>query len=134
MRNLLELFKKEEANARDLLDEKNILSQRIVVLREDIDNQKSKEGELKQEKIEVKNIEDENRYLQSQIEDTNKNYYKFIEKFSNDSDYFQSKIFDLNSKLIHETNSKESLIKDKDILDKSLYKFNSENVHHNRTL
>lgn len=83
---------------------------------------------------EILSIENENKFLQNQLEETNKNYYNIIEKLSQNSDYFSNKVFEINSKLYNENNSKESHLKDKDLLNKSLYKYNSENVHHNRTL
>lgn len=84
--------------------------------------------------LEIINIENENKYLQNMIEQSNTNYFDILEKTSQNSDYYNKKIFELNSKLINEQNTKESLLKDKEIIGKSLYKFNSENVHHQRTI
>jgi hypothetical protein len=83
---------------------------------------------------EINNIENENTFITGEIDSSNKNYYGLAEKFSQDSDYYSNRIFELNSKLINENHTKESLLKDKDILGKQLYKFNSENVHFQRTL
>lgn len=92
------------------------------------------ENHINDLKKEISEIESENNFIQNQIEDTNKNYFGFLEKISNDRDFYQTKIFDLNTKLINENNSKESLTKRKEIIGKSLYKFNSENIHRQRTI
>jgi hypothetical protein len=84
--------------------------------------------------LEIINIENENKYLQNMIEQSNSNYFEILEKTSQNSDFYNKKIFEFNSKLINEQNTKESLLKDKEIIGKSLYKFNSENVHHLRTM
>jgi hypothetical protein len=83
---------------------------------------------------EIYQMDQENKFLSSQIDDTNKNYYDIIEKLSQNSEFYQNKIFDFNSKLINENNNKESQLKDKEIYSKMLYRFNSENVHHTRTI
>jgi hypothetical protein len=83
---------------------------------------------------ELNSIENENKYLQAQLEETNANYYDMMERINQNSDFYNKKIFELNSKLINEVNSKESHLKDKEILGKSLYKFSSENTHYTRTL
>lgn len=83
---------------------------------------------------EVQNIDSENKYFALEIENTNKNYYEIMEKISQNTDFYTNKTGEINAKLINENNSKESLMKDKEILGKSVYRFTSENVHHNRTL
>lgn len=83
---------------------------------------------------ELNNIENENKYLQAQLEETNANYYDMLERTNQNSDFYNKKIFELNSKLINEINSKESHLRDKEIISKSLYKFTSENTHFTRTL
>ena len=83
---------------------------------------------------EITSIDNENKYLQSAIEETNTNYFDILEKTSQNADFYNKKIFELNAKLINELNSKDSHIKDKDINGKTLYKFNSENIHHTRTI
>jgi hypothetical protein len=82
----------------------------------------------------IYNIENENKYLVSEVDHINKNYYDFAEKYAHDSDFYSSKIFEINAKVINETNTKDSHLRDKDFYSKQMYKFNSENVHHNRTL
>ena len=83
---------------------------------------------------ELNSIENENKFLQNQIEETNRNYYDMMEKTSQNSDYYNKKIFELNSRLLNELNSKDSHLKDKEALGKSLYKFSSDNMHYTRTL
>ena len=44
---------------------------------------------------EIYNIENENKFLHNQIEESNKNYFEFLEKLSQNSDYYSNKIFDV---------------------------------------
>ena len=55
MNSLLQKYKKEEQNAKELLEEKNSISQRIAQIYEDIENQLIKEKDAKMELVDVKN-------------------------------------------------------------------------------
>jgi len=55
MNYLLEKYKDEEAKARDFLENKNELHQKIMALTEDINNQQEKLKELKITKVDLKN-------------------------------------------------------------------------------
>jgi hypothetical protein len=83
---------------------------------------------------EINNIENENRYIAGEIEESNRNYYSFAEKYSNNSEYYSNKIFEINSKLINEENTKESHLANKQILNNSLTKFTSANFTLNRKI
>ena len=82
----------------------------------------------------INNTEAENQNLQMQIEQTNKSYYDLIQKLSQSNSDYTTKIFDINGKLFNEINTLESLNTDKTKLSKDLFRFTSENVHHNRTI
>jgi len=80
------------------------------------------------------NINNENKFLQNQIDEINNNYYDIIQKTSSNTDFYSNKIFDLNSRLTNENNTKNILLKEKEIRSKNLHKLNSDNVHYLRTL
>lgn len=82
----------------------------------------------------INNTDNENQNLQMQIERTNKSYYDIIQHYSQSNADFGGKIFDINGKLFNEINTLTSLNNDKNKLSKELFKFTSENVHHNRTI
>ena len=82
----------------------------------------------------INNTDNENQNLQLQIERTNKSYYDIIQHYSQSNSDFGGKIFDINGKLFNEINTITSLNDDKNKLSKDLFKFTSENVHHNRTI
>ena len=68
------------------------------------------------------------------IDRTNKSYYDIIQHYSQSNSDFGGKIFDINGKLFNEINTLTTLNDDKNKLSKDLFKFTSENVHHNRTI
>ena len=82
----------------------------------------------------INNTDNENQNLQLQIERTNKSYYDIIQHYSQSNSDFGGKIFDINGKLFNEINTLTSLNDDKNKLSKDMFKFTSENVHHNRTI
>lgn len=82
----------------------------------------------------ISKTEQENKILQSQIEQTNKSYYELIENISASSALNQSHLFDINGRLFNEINSITSFTADKELNEKGLYRFTSENVHHDRTI
>ena len=82
----------------------------------------------------INNTDNENQNLQLQIERTNKSYYDIIQHYSQSNSDFGGKIFDINGKLFNEINTLTTLNDDKNKLSKDLFKFTSENVHHNRTI
>ena len=82
----------------------------------------------------IANTENENQNLQLQIEQTNKNYYDLIQQTAQANKDLGGKIYDINGKLFNEMNTLTTLNIDKTKLGKDLFKFTSENVHHNRTI
>jgi len=82
----------------------------------------------------VKGFEKENEFLNLEIDNTNKNYYEFLEKHGRTNDFFKEKIIELTEKVINENNTKELNLKEKDELAKIMYKLTSENLHFSRTI
>jgi hypothetical protein len=72
--------------------------------------------------------------INGEIESTDANYKAIIEKISENGKFYRDKTYSTSSKLINENHSKESHLKDKEILMKLYNRFNSENVHFSRTL
>ena len=109
---LLNKYKEEEATARNLLEEKNALMQKISNIKEDIDNQTDAEGKTKAEIIEVKNninqltelINDNTAQLEvlqtenQKLNEENEKYEKDIKELRIKIDELQQKI-ELNSML-----------------------------------
>ena len=109
---LLNKYKEEEATARNLLEEKNALMQKISNIKEDIDNQTDTEGKTKAEIIEVKNninqlnelINDNTAQLEvlqtenNKLNEENEKYEKDIKDLRIKIDELQQKI-ELNSML-----------------------------------
>ena len=105
-------YKEEEATARNLLEEKNALMQKISNIKEDIDNQTDAEGKTKAEIIEVKNninqltelINDNTAQLEvlqtenQKLNEENEKYEKDIKELRIKIDELQQKI-ELNSML-----------------------------------
>ena len=57
-----------------------------------------------------------------------------MDRISKATEYFDTRINEVNKKLTNDLNTIESVTADKEILTKKLYSLTSENVHHNRTL
>lgn len=83
---------------------------------------------------EIQNIENENKYLQQEIDNSNKNYYDLSEKLTSNTEYYKTKIFELNAKVINENNLKTTIMKEKENIDKQISKYTSDNLHANRVL
>lgn len=109
---LLNKYKEEETIARNLLEEKNALMQKISSVKEDIDNQNDVEVKTKGEIIEVKDninqlneiINDNNAHLEVLVDENkktseeNEKYEKDIKDLRVKNDEIQQKI-ELNSML-----------------------------------
>ena len=85
-------------------------------------------------KKEIERIEKDNQNLQAQIEGSNKNYYDLIQNLALANDDYGGQIYDLNQKYFNENNTFNIDLGDKNELDKDIFKFTSENLHHSRTL
>ena len=114
---LLNKYKEEETIARNLLEEKNALMQKISSVKEDIDNQNDVEVKTKGEIIEVKDninqlneiINDNNAHLEVLV-DENKKMSEENEKYEKDIKDSRVKIDEIQQKI--ELNS---MLKDIDI-------------------
>ena len=114
---LLNKYKEEETIARNLLEEKNALMQKISSVKEDIDNQNDVEVKTKGEIIEVKDninqlneiINDNNAHLEVLV-DENKKMSEENEKYEKDIKDLRVKIDEIQQKI--ELNS---MLKDIDI-------------------
>lgn len=114
---LLNKYKEEETIARNLLEEKNALMQKISSVKEDIDNQNDVEVKTKGEIIEVKDninqlneiINDNNAHLEVLV-DENKKTSEENEKYEKDIKDLRVKIDEIQQKI--ELNS---MLKDIDI-------------------
>ena len=114
---LLNRYKEEETIARNLLEEKNALMQKISSVKEDIDNQNDVEVKTKGEIIEVKDninqlneiINDNNAHLEVLV-DENKKMSEENEKYEKDIKDLRVKIDEIQQKI--ELNS---MLKDIDI-------------------
>ena len=82
----------------------------------------------------IDNTNKENDYLQNQIEQTNKNYYDLLQKMSKTETDLNNSIFDTKQKLYTTINTLVHLNNDKETLNKDLYKFEQENIQHNRVI
>ena len=117
MGSLLNKYKQEETIARNLLEEKNALMQKISSVKEDIDNQNDVEVKTKGEIIEVKDninqlndiINDNNAHLEVLV-DENKKMSEENEKYEKDIKDLRVKIDEIQQKI--ELNS---MLKDIDI-------------------
>jgi hypothetical protein len=72
--------------------------------------------------------------VNGEIETTDANYKAIVDKIAENGLFYRDKTYNTSSKLINENNSKESHLKDKEILMKMYNRFNAENIHYNRTL
>ena len=82
----------------------------------------------------IDNTNKENDNLNNQIEQTNKNYHDLLDKLSQSETELNQAIFDTKQKLYTTENSLVHLKDEKDALDKSLYRFEQENIQHNRII
>ncbi|MCQ2819685.1 MAG: hypothetical protein MJ252_20665 [archaeon] len=85
-------------------------------------------------KKDIERVEKENQNLQMQIDGSNKNYCDLIQNYALANEDYGSQIYDLNQKLFNENNTYDIDMGDKRELDNDLFKFNSENLHHTRTI
>jgi len=82
----------------------------------------------------IDNTIKENESLNNQIDQTNKNYFDLIQKLSQSELDLNKEIFDTKQKLYTTTNSLIHLNDDKNSLNKSIYRFEQENIQHNRLI
>ena len=82
----------------------------------------------------IDNTNKENENLHEQIEQTNKNYFDLLQKLAETETNLNNEIFDTKQKLYTTVNSLVHLNDDKDALGKNLYRFEQENIQHNRLI
>ena len=82
----------------------------------------------------IDNTTQENENLNNQIEQTNKNYFDLLQKLAQTEEDMNNMIFDTKQKLYTTVNSLSNLNDDKNTLDKSIYRFEQENIQHNRVI
>ena len=82
----------------------------------------------------IDNTDKENENLNSQIEQTNKNYFDLLQKLSQTESGLNNEIFETKQKLYTTINSLVHLNDEKDSLGKNLYRFEQENIQHNRLI
>ena len=82
----------------------------------------------------IDNTNKENENLHNQIEQTNKNYFDLLQKLAQTETDLNNQIFDTKQKLYTTTNSLVHLNDEKDALGKNLYRFEQENIQHNRLI
>ena len=82
----------------------------------------------------IDNTNKENDYLNNQIEQTNKNYFDLLQRLSQTEQELNNEIFNTKQKLYTTVNTLVHLNGDKDSLNKSLYRFEQENIQHNRII
>ena len=82
----------------------------------------------------IDNTIKENEYLNNQIEQTNKNYFDLLQRLSQTEQDLNNEIFQTKQKLYTTVNSLVHLNDDKDNLNKNLYRFEQENIQHNRLI
>ena len=80
----------------------------------------------------IDNTNKENENLHNQIEETNKNYFDLLQKLAKTEENLNNEIFDTKQKLYTTVNSLVHLNDEKDALAKNLYRFEQENIQHNR--
>lgn len=72
--------------------------------------------------------------MNNDIENTNKNYHDLLEKIALTEEEMNNVIFDTKQKLYTTVNTLTNLNDEKNNLDKSLYRFEQENIQHNRVI
>ena len=82
----------------------------------------------------IDNTNKENDNLNNQIEQTNKNYFDLLERLNQTEASLNQAIFDTKQKLYTTENSLIHLKGDNDSLNKNLYRFEQENIQHNRII
>ena len=82
----------------------------------------------------IDNTNKENENLHNQIEQTNKNYFDLLQKLANTEKDLNQQIFDTKQKLYTTVNSLVHLNDEKEALGKNLYRFEQENIQHNRLI
>ena len=82
----------------------------------------------------IDNTKKENENLNNQIEQTNKNYFDLLERLNQTEASLNQAIFDTKQKLYTTENSLIHLKGDNDSLNKNLYRFEQENIQHNRII
>ena len=82
----------------------------------------------------IDNTKKENENLNNQIEQTNKNYFDLLERLNQTEASLNQAIFDTKQKLYTTENSLIHLKSDNDSLNKNLYRFEQENIQHNRII
>ena len=82
----------------------------------------------------IDNTKKENENLNNQIEQTNKNYFDLLERLNQTEAGLNQAIFDTKQKLYTTENSLIHLKSDNDSLNKNLYRFEQENIQHNRII
>ena len=82
----------------------------------------------------IDNTIKENENLNNQIEQTNKNYFDLLQRLSQTEQDLNNEIFQTKQKLYTTVNSLVHLNDDKDNLNKNLYRFEQENIQHNRLI
>ena len=82
----------------------------------------------------IDNTNKENINLTNQIEQTNKNYFDLLQRLAKTEADLNQAIFDTKQKLYTTENSLIHLKDDNNALNKSLYRFEQENIQHNRII
>ena len=82
----------------------------------------------------IDNTNKENINLTNQIEQTNKNYFDLLQRLAQTETDLNQAIFDTKQKLYTTENSLVHLKDDNNTLNKSLYRFEQENIQHNRII
>ena len=82
----------------------------------------------------IDNTKKENENLNNQIEQTNRNYFDLLDRLNKTELGMNQAIFDTKQKLYTTENSLVHLKDDNDSLNKNLYKFEQENIQHNRII
>ena len=82
----------------------------------------------------IDNTNKENINLTNQIEQTNKNYFDLLQRLAKTETDLNQAIFDTKQKLYTTENSLIHLKEDNNTLNKSLYRFEQENIQHNRII
>ena len=82
----------------------------------------------------IDNTNKENINLTNQIEQTNKSYFDLLQRLAQTETDLNQAIFDTKQKLYTTENSLVHLKDDNNTLNKSLYRFEQENIQHNRII
>jgi len=130
---LLTKYKEKEAEARNLLEEKNSLLQKNSQLKDDIDNQNEQEEQVKMEIIDVKNninqledlINDSNNKLETLVDENNQ-FKMENEKYESDIKNLKIKIEEIQQKI--ELNT---MLKDIDVNELKMLSQNNAIVNNN---